>query len=81
MIIKRIYRTVLTLSAVLLSYALMAQTETSGTYGSYSPYSIYGVGGMVREGTARTLSMGGVGIASRNNSFINTTNPAAVASP
>lgn len=79
MTIKRIYKAVLTLSAVLLSSSLMAQTETSGTYGSYSPYSIYGVGGMVREGTARTLSMGGVGIASRNNSFINTTNPAAVA--
>ena len=66
------------ISGVFVSAALFAQTETSGSYGAYSPYSIYGVGGIAKEGTAHTQTMGGVGIASRNNRFINTTNPAAV---
>ena len=66
------------ISGLFVSASLSAQTETSGTYGAYSPYSIYGIGGIAREGTAHTQTMGGVGIASRNNRFINTTNPAAV---
>jgi hypothetical protein len=49
-----------------------------GTYGAYSPYSIFGVGDISKEGTAYNKSMGGVGIASRNNRFINYMNPAAV---
>ena len=50
----------------------------SGTYGAYSPYSIYGIGEISKQGTAYNRSMGGVGIAARNNRFINITNPAAV---
>ena len=46
--------------------------------GTYTPYSIYGVGDLSHPGTAWNKSMGGVGIAMRNNSFINITNPAAV---
>ena len=49
-----------------------------GTYGAYSPYSIYGIGDLSKEGTAYNKSMGGVGIANRNNRFINIQNPAAV---
>ena len=49
-----------------------------GTYSSYSPYSIYGIGDISKEGTAYNKSMGGVGIASRNNRFINYLNPAAI---
>ena len=49
-----------------------------GAYSSYSPYSIFGVGNIARQGTAYSKSMGGVGIASRNNRFINYDNPAAV---
>ena len=49
-----------------------------GTYGAYSPYSIYGLGDLSKEGTAYNKSMGGVGIANRNNRFINIQNPAAV---
>ena len=49
-----------------------------GTYGAYSPYSIYGIGDISKEGTAYNKSMGGVGIATRNNRYINYLNPAAV---
>lgn len=47
-------------------------------YGSYTPYSIFGVGDLYQGGSAYTASMGGVGIATRNNHFINPLNPAAV---
>ena len=53
-------------------------TAQDGTYGAYSPYSIFGIGDISKEGTAYNKSMGGVGIASRNNRFINYLNPAAV---
>ena len=49
-----------------------------GTYGAYSPYSIFGVGDISKQGTAFNKSMGGVGVATRNNRFINYLNPAAV---
>ena len=49
-----------------------------GAYNSYSPYSIFGVGDLSRQGTSYNKSMGGVGIASRNNRMINYLNPAAV---
>ncbi len=49
-----------------------------GTYGAYSPYSIYGIGDISKEGTAYNKSMGGVGIATRNNRVINYLNPAAI---
>lgn len=46
--------------------------------GGYSPYSIFGVGDISHTGTAYNKTMGGVGIATRNNRFLNTLNPAAV---
>ena len=48
------------------------------TFGSYTPYSIFGVGDIATSGTAYNKSMGGVGIAARNNRFLNPVNPAAV---
>ena len=48
------------------------------TFGSYTPYSIFGIGDLATPGTAYNKSMGGVGIASRNNRFLNPLNPAAV---
>jgi hypothetical protein len=65
----------------LLSVFLIIGTVVSaqdGTYGAYSPYSIYGIGDISKEGTAYNKSMGGVGIATRNNRYINYLNPAAV---
>ncbi len=73
------FRKIIAAAALLFpAVSAYSQSSTTGTYGSFSPYSIYGVGEVVKEGTAHTLSMGGVGIASRNRRFINITNPAAV---
>lgn len=47
-------------------------------YSGYSPYSIFGVGDLSRQGTAYNRTMGGVGVATRSNRFINILNPAAV---
>ena len=49
-----------------------------GAHGAYSPYSIYGIGDLSQQGTAFNKGMGGVGIATRNNRYINYMNPAAV---
>lgn len=64
------------LGALLL--ALPAFAQEGGTYSGYSPYSVYGVGPLHQAGTAYNQSMGGVGIASRNNRYLNILNPAAV---
>ena len=64
------------LAAILsLCAAFSAFGQATGTY---TPYSIFGVGDLSQPGTAYNKTMGGVGIASRNNSFINILNPAAV---
>ena len=52
--------------------------QTDGTYGGFSPYSVFGVGNLHQAGTAWNRSMGGVGIAARNNRFVNIMNPASV---
>ena len=49
-----------------------------GAHGAYSPYSIFGIGDLSQQGTAFNKGMGGVGVATRNNRFINYLNPAAV---
>ena len=73
--IRRIERIFLLTVFLIISLSVSAQ---EGAYGSYSPYSIYGIGDISKEGNAFTKSMGGVGIATRNRRFINTTNPAAI---
>ena len=66
----------LLLSLIMLTaFGLGAQAQT---YGSYAPYSIFGVGDLAPGGSAYNKSMGGVGIAARNNRFLNPMNPAAV---
>lgn len=70
--IKKIY-----LLSIFLIICTVAAAQ-NGTYGAYSPYSIYGIGDISKEGTAYNKSMGGVGVAARNNRFINYLNPAAV---
>ena len=52
-----------------------AQGQAAGTY---TPYSIYGVGDLSQPGSAYSKTMGGVGVALRNNRYINLQNPAAV---
>jgi hypothetical protein len=73
--IRKIERIFLIAVFLVIGVCVHAQ---DGTYGAYSPYSIYGIGELSKEGTAYNKSMGGVGIANRNNRFINIQNPAAV---
>ena len=73
--IRKIERIFLLTVFLVIGVCVHAQ---NGTYGAYSPYSIYGIGDISKEGTAYNKSMGGVGIANRNNRFINIQNPAAV---
>ena len=73
--IRKIERIFLLTVFLVIGVCVHAQ---DGTYGAYSPYSIYGIGDISKEGTAYNKSMGGVGIANRNNRFINIQNPAAV---
>lgn len=61
--------------AVILCAALPAAAQA---YGNFAPYSIFGYGDQPQPGTAYNKSMGGVGIATRNNRFINVLNPASV---
>ena len=71
---RRIF--VLTLFCAIFSFVeLNAQ---SGAGSVYSPYSVFGVGDIVPQGSAYNRSMGGVGIATRNNRYINYLNPAAI---
>lgn len=67
----------LALAVVLFSAgSLWAQTE--GTYVGFSPYSVFGVGNLHQAGSTWNRGMGGVGIAARNNRFVNVLNPASV---
>ena len=64
------------LTAILaLCAAFSAHGQAAGVY---TPYSIYGVGDLSQPGTAFNKSMGGVGVALRNNTAINVLNPASV---
>ena len=58
--------------------ALAAPLSYAQADGAYSPYSIFAIGDVSRQGTAYNRTMGGVGIASRNNRYVNIMNPAAV---
>ena len=61
------------LLSVCASFA--ARGQASGTY---TPYSIYGVGDLSHPGSAVSKTMGGTGVALRNNRYLNLVNPAAV---
>jgi len=63
---------------VLLLAAWTVQAQTDGTYSGFSPYSVFGVGQLHQPGTAWNRSMGGVGIAARNNRYVNVLNPASI---
>ena len=73
--IRKIEKIFLLSVFLVMSVCVSAQ---DGTYGSYSPYSIFGIGDISRQGTSFNKSMGGVGIATRNNRFINYMNPASL---
>lgn len=72
-ILKGLLTGVLVLSAVGFAWA-----EDNGAYSGFAPYSLFGVGDLFSGGSAYNMTMGGVGIASRNNRYLNYLNPAAV---
>ena len=72
---RRILSKVLGTLVLSLCAAFSAHAQAVGTY---TPYSIYGVGDLSQPGTAYNKSMGGVGVALRNNMYINVMNPASV---
>lgn len=49
-----------------------------GSNNDYSPFSKFGIGALNKAGTAYSRSMGCVGVAGRDNRYINILNPAAV---
>ena len=55
--------------------AVSAHAQATGTY---TPFSIYGVGDLSQPGSAYSKTMGGTGVALRNNRYLNLINPAAV---
>ena len=73
----RVRKILLLLSVILIAEAA-AYADGDGTYSGYTPYSVYGVGELHPPGSAFNMSMGGVGIATRNKRFMNILNPAAV---
>ena len=72
------FKRIATVAAVSLACLSGFAQSKNGEYSSYSPYSIFGVGDLSNPGSAYNLGMAGVGIASRNNRYLNTVTPAAV---
>lgn len=59
-------------------FTCVSVSAQDGAYSGFTPYSIFGIGDVSKQGTSFNKGMGGVGIATRNNRFLNLTNPAAV---
>jgi hypothetical protein len=64
--------------AVLVLTAGSLRAQTDGTVNGFSPYSVFGLGQQHQIGTTWNRGMGGVGIAARNNRYINILNPASM---
>lgn len=73
---NRLYR--ISLCALLFLSGAALKAEDGGSFSGFTPYSMFGLGNLSNGGSAYNNTMGGVGIASRNNRFINSLNPAAV---
>ncbi len=73
---RKIFKSLIVFSLLIVTgISAFAQ---NGAYTSYSPYSIFGVGDITKQGNAYTKGMGGVGVATRSNRYINYLNPASV---
>lgn len=68
-------RLVLSVLSILGAGVLAVAQEA---FGSYAPYTVFGVGDLYGSGNAVTSTMGGIGVATRDNHFINPVNPASV---
>lgn len=64
----------LILAIMMLPLGASAQTSSVN---AYSPYSMYGPGELLTPGSVQMRAMGGVGIAQRSITNVNTLNPAA----
>lgn len=73
----RVKKIIAILSVILIAESL-AFAEGDGTHSGYTPYSVYGVGNLQSPGSAFNMSMGGIGVATRNKRFMNILNPASV---
>lgn len=58
--------------------ASAAWAQKGDAASSSTPYSLFGFGDILKQGNSYNLSMGGTGIADRNEKVINMLNPAAV---
>ena len=67
-------RTVALLAAIVMS----AVWSGAQTYSSFTPYSSFAIGDLHKLGSTYNRTMGGTGIAGRNNYYLNIMNPAAV---
>lgn len=74
--LKRRVRNIL-LSVFLCMAAIPAAAQETA-YNAYSPYSMFGIGDISKQGSAYNMSMGGVGIATRDKRAVNYLNPASV---
>lgn len=72
---RNIFNRIAVCAVLLLCTCFISRSQT---YTGYTPYSLYGVGDFAMPGTAYNRSMGGVGIATRTNRFINVVNPASI---
>ena len=55
-----------------------AGAQTVDALGTFTPYSLFGIGEIEKQGSAMNIGMGGIGVAVRNNRFINYLNPASI---
>lgn len=67
-----------TVLSVLSAFVGVLAFADGGVPTGYSPYTKFGIGNITPSETAITAGMGGIGVAMRNNKYINVTNPAAV---
>ena len=68
----------LVVAAAAFVLACAGVSAQDGAYTGFTPYSIFGIGDLNQQGSAYNNGMGGVGIATRNNRYLNYLNPAAV---
>ncbi len=74
--LKGTFSKILLVSALI--FCVLPMEAQDEAYNAYSPYSMFGIGDISKAGTPYNKSMGGVGIASRDNKFLNILNPASV---
>lgn len=72
------FKKILAVAGILLCSVFAFAEDDTGAFTGFTPYSVFGFGDIYTMGSAYTAGMGGIGIASRNNRFINPMNPAAI---